>query len=79
MKEVIEKYFCDICKKETNNITTKTIQVIFQTEQTEGRNCKPYLSNVNLDICPECFKKILNGKAVLAWGAQGYNEYKINE
>lgn len=70
-------YSCDICADEIaqKNVKERVFQVIFTTEQTEGRSCKPYLSQVQLDICPNCMEKILNGEAVYADGAQGCNDY----
>ena len=57
MKETIEKYFCDICGKEEKDIKHINYPVIFQTEQTEGRSVEPYISNTNIDVCPNCCKK----------------------
>lgn len=74
MKKTIEILICDICKKEVEKIKSLTIPVIFHTDQTEGRECKPYISMEKLDICEECATKITN---VHGWGAQGYNEYKL--
>ena len=74
MKEVIENFYCDICHKKAT--THKTLQVIFTTEQTEGRPCTPYLSYPEtLDLCDDCLGKIMNGNYVFASGAQGYNDY----
>jgi len=67
---------CDIDKcKNINNVKNEKIQVIFQTEQTEGRNCKPYLSIVSIDLCSSCKEKVLNGNAIMAYGAQGFNSF----
>lgn len=74
MKEIIEKYFCDICGKEAKDIKHLNYPVIFQTEQTEGRSVEPYIYNTNIDVCPNCCKKILK---LSATGAQGYNSYSI--
>lgn len=74
MKKTIEKYFCDICGKEAKDIKHLIYPVIFQTEQTEGRNVEPYIYNTNIDVCPNCCKKILK---LSATGAQGYNSYSI--
>lgn len=74
MKETIEKYFCDICGKEAKDIKPLDYPVIFQTEQTEGRSVEPYIYNTNIDVCPNCCKKILK---ISATGAQGYNSYSI--
>jgi len=70
---------CDIkgctCKV---NIKRIKIQVIFTSNQTDGANCKPYLSEENFDICEEHLDHILKGNYVWAYGAQGHNEYYFN-
>lgn len=74
MKKIIEEVYCDICHKKAT--THKTLQVIFTTEQTEGRSCKPYLSfPEELDLCDDCLGKIMKGNYVFGSGAQGYNDY----
>jgi len=79
-KEIIS---CDICKKEDNkiecDIKSVEIQIIFTTDQTEGRSRKPYLSMEELDICEKCMNKILKGNYLFGSGAQGYNEYWFKE
>jgi hypothetical protein len=76
----VEKYYCDIkdCKKECD-ADKINLQVIFLTEQTEGRNTEPYLSHQELNVCKDCICKILKGNYVFATGAQGYNEYFFKE
>ena len=73
-----EVYICDIkeCGRKAIHKDTK-LQVIFTTDQTEGRSCSPYLDNVTIDICDECMAKILDGRAIYASGAMGCNEYSI--
>ena len=72
-------YICDICKNklnQNNEIKLKfNIQVIFHTEQTEGRNVNPYLSNEKIDICQKCYNKVLEGNYIHGNGAQGCNNY----
>lgn len=77
-----EVYSCDICKNEyeKDKIRIETrIQIIFTTEQTEGRGVSPYLTDKKIDICDVCFERILNGQAVFANGAQGCNTYYFRE
>lgn len=74
-----EIYHCDICEAVINdgkggNIGYK-MQVIFTTEQDEGRSSDPYFANEEIDICDECKERALCGHYVFARGAQGYNEY----
>lgn len=73
-----EVYTCDIrgCDRKALHKGTK-LQVIFTTDQTEGRSCRPYLDNVTIDICDECMAKVLDGRAIYASGAMGHNQYSI--
>jgi len=69
---------CDI--KGCSNKTERTIQihVKFLTEQTEGRNVKPYLSKEKLDICDTHLEEILDKeKLIKGSGAMGYNTYYL--
>lgn len=76
-------YNCDIknCnnKVEIEENIQKNIQIIFLTEQTEGRGSDPYLDNKKLDICEKCMNKILKGEAIYGQGAQGHNNYNFKE
>lgn len=75
-----EKYLCDVSGCEENvpeDLRSKKIQVIFTTEQTEGRSVKPYLSTETLDICEKCLGRILEGNYLFGNGAQGYNQYNF--
>lgn len=56
----------------------KEMDVIFTTEQTEGRSREPYLSRVDIDICGSCLDTILSGGIYIkAAGAMGHNKYTI--
>lgn len=79
MKKIITKYYCDVCKKETNNEEID-IQVIFTTEQNEGRSCYPHLCNEKLNICDDCMEKILfDGNYIFASGGMGINTYVFKD
>lgn len=65
---------CDLCKEEMVGDETE-LQVIFETEQNEGRSSEPYLSIEIIDICPKCMKHLLAGNYVFAVGAMGFNKY----
>lgn len=54
-----------------------TLPVVFTTEQNEGTACAPYFDNETVDICPECFDKLLKQWPITATGAQGYNTYRM--
>lgn len=71
-KQVI--HFCDICKSNTE-VTEKQIQVIFETEQTEGRSVKPYLSLQKVETCITCLDFILKDNYLHGYGAMGHNTY----
>lgn len=64
--------YCDLCEQE-KEIKTITTTVWFGTEETEGTNITPYLSQREFDICEDCAKKFINIKGR---GAQGYNRYR---
>ena len=69
---------CDIrkCDAKDNPVTQGVkLQVIFTTDQTEGRSTSPYLTFATVDICGKCMSRVLQGEAIFAEGAQGYNEY----
>lgn len=67
-------HYCDICKKECAPLSKK-IQVIFESDQTDGAFCLPYLELADIDLCSDCLNKLLGGKCIFATGAQGYNQY----
>lgn len=66
---------CDICGEDVGCNKENTIQVIFTTDQTEGRSCKPYLSIEKMDICNVCLDRRTRGESIYGYGAQGYNKY----
>jgi len=74
-----EEYYCDVkgcgVSVTKDELKGKYIQVIFTTEQTEGRSVQRYLSNETIDICEGCMKRILNGEYLYGSGAQGFNQY----
>lgn len=77
-----ETYFCDIKDCGHQIVTNRkkiSLHVIFHTEQTEGRGIDPYLSPEQLDLCDECYSRVLNGVAIHGSGAMGYNEYYFEE
>ena len=76
MKEI--KITCDLCKG-TKTVQELTLQIIFLTEQNEGRATKPYFSMEKFDICKICLYKALNGNAIYGTGAMGYNDYSFKK
>ncbi len=73
--------YCDICEKEADIMNPDyKLQVIFTTEQTEGRAVPhPYLQIAIMDICSRCLNRVLQGEAIWAHGAQGYNTYYFKD
>lgn len=69
---------CDICAAAIIRPEKEPakIQVVFNTEQTEGKYTTPHLYLQNMDICPECLQRLINEHPLIASGAQGYNRYE---
>lgn len=75
----VEKFYCDIsdCDNEATNID-KQLQIIFVTEQTEGRPIKPNFSIKKIDICNDCLNEVLTTSTYIrASGAQGNDKFWI--
>lgn len=67
---------CDVCL--AKDASSRTVPVVFITEQTEGRHIKPSAvkGNEKIDICNACFEHMLTNREMLtAAGAQGFNRY----
>jgi len=80
MKKETIIYYCDVCEAEDPKQKETKIPVVFNTEQTEGRICEPYLSEATIDICKYCLSEILEeGKILNAYGAMGYNKYEFKD
>lgn len=62
---------CDLCWLEKYAFPNR-LQVIFMTDQEEGRSTTPYIENENLDICRDCYFKVLK------W-AMWYNDYSFTK
>lgn len=77
----VTKIYCDIhkCVNEVDRKGEKpeTYQVVWVTEQTEGRPIEPRLGLVRIDVCKECVSKIIKGAYIKAAGAQGHNQYRL--
>lgn len=79
-------YTCDVCEADMPSPSREKyphkgdklnyeIQVIFTTDQTEGRYTDHYLYIDKLDICGKCLKHVLSGNYLWAQGAMGHNKY----
>jgi hypothetical protein len=71
----ITRYTCDVCKNTATKLKQK-VPVVFLTEQTEGRSCKPHLTMETLDLCDGCMERIVKSYPLTAYGAQGNNTYE---
>ncbi len=71
----ITTHKCDLCGGGNPNLKQR-IPVVFTTEQTEGRPCKPHLTTETLDVCNACMDRIVESYPLTASGAQGCNTYK---
>lgn len=72
-----KKWLIPETDKTINPWPTETLTVKFLTEQNEGTVCKPYFDTVTIEMCPECYEKLLSTWPISAYGAQGYNNYEI--
>lgn len=72
MKTIIVS--CDVCKGQISP-RPHDIQVIFVSDQNEGKPSEPYLDEVTIDICKLCIDKVMSGKYIFSRGALGNNEY----
>lgn len=66
---------CDICGGDATELK-KQIQVVFITEQTEGRPTSPHLSNETLDLCKVCLDRLVRSHPLRGSGAQGFNTFE---
>lgn len=73
----ITTHKCDVCREPANHLQVK-VQVVFTTEQTEGRPTTPHLSIDALDLCEGCLQQIIRRHPVKASGAQGHNTYVLS-
>ena len=64
---------CDVCGSDGAKQTE--MQIIFTTEQSDGRGIKPYFCIDKFDLCIACLDTALTGRYIFASGAQGYNHY----
>lgn len=71
--------FCDLCSQTNDTVKNCQVNVIFTTDQTEGRSTAPYFSQVKMDICKACKDRALTGDTIWAAGAMGYNNYSFKE
>lgn len=81
MRRTVEIVKCDLCAKEidiskSKFVSTISYPVIFNTNQTDGYSCDPYISIQELDICEDCRQKVLR---IQGTGAMGNNSYKLRE
>lgn len=71
----ITTHTCDLCRNTATKLK-QNIPVVFMTEQTEGRPCKPHLTTESLDLCDGCLERVVDSYPLTAYGAQGSNTYE---
>ena len=70
---------CDICNSQEPT-QSKMFQMIREFDDCDGRTYYKHLSESTIDICNECYSKILiSGKYLTDYRVMGYGEIKINE
>lgn len=68
---------CDICRSEDAKFIGDT-SVVFTTNQDDGKSTNPYIELVELDMCSECEKYMIDHREMpLASGAMGYNTFEF--
>lgn len=70
------KYFCDICKKETDEEDCLTVNypVICTTDQTNKFVLMSYIEQRQIDICRHCACEVLK---ITVSASQRFGDYKI--
>lgn len=70
------KYFCDICKKETDEEDCLTVNypVICTTDQTNKFVLMSYIEQRQIDICRHCAGEVLK---ITVSASQRFGDYKI--
>ena len=74
----IEITVCDICDVEVKPKERYPVLVKYLSEQTEGRSVTPYAETVSIDLCATCHGRYIDELPIMAWGAQGYHNFKWN-
>lgn len=75
MKRTIEIYTCDLCGKEGDTYRVE-YPVVFHTDATEGRPCKPHIERRSVDMCIECKAKVL---MIQAENSMGQTIYRFRD
>lgn len=76
----ITTIICDVhkCQNKVNDFVQGKLQVVFTTEQTEGRSIAPYMTEAMLDVCDEHIGQMIKERKMLTGsGAQGHNTYTL--
>lgn len=82
MEKTIKIYGCDLCGKESqekNDFKKVRLNVIWTTEQSEGKNCKPYIDDEKLLLCQGCMDRIASSLIVKAYREHGDNQFEFIE
>lgn len=75
MKKEIKKTIitCDLCGSEDTNCINVNYPVIYTTSKTDGISYKPYIEQVEIDICTDCKNKVLK---IMGYGAKWDHVFK---
>lgn len=70
---------CDIKgRRHDGPVTTYKLNVVFTTEQDEGRAVTAYLDSVQLEMCQTCYRRMIESRRLItAAGAMGHNTYTL--
>jgi hypothetical protein len=69
-------YLCDLCSRQVideSGLIKVSYPVYWNSNQTDGGGCAPYIEQTNLDLCVGCLKEVLK---VEGSGVQGYKRYE---
>jgi hypothetical protein len=59
-----QRIFCDVCRQENPTLIGGSVQVIVYQRQNKKTDYGPYLDMRELDLCPECLSKVLEGNYI---------------
>lgn len=75
----VVSYYCDIdgCDTPVEPKDVREYEVVFDTEQNEGRSTEPYFQPAELYLCDKHREAYMAIQPIRASGAMGFNKYKF--
>ena len=72
-------YYCDIagCGTPVEPEDVREYEVVFETEQNEGRSTEPYFQPAELYLCDKHREAYMQIQPIRATGAMGFNKYRF--